>query len=375
MRERTKILFAIILGLALATIAAELCLRVYNPFPFRIKNSSIVLPLNARYIISAGNAGAKLDPEVRHTKNSLGFRGDEPIAEGNPALRIITVGGSTTECFYISDGKTWPELLLAHSRDILGARVWLNNAGLDGHSTRGHTLLVKKHLGNLRPDVVLFLVGINDLDIEAHAVYDQAIDRDAPLARQVSLKARLRQLALRSELVDTLVNLRRAWSARHQGLHHRVLDFSNLPCAQSPGQAASPAPDLLEAYAVRLRGLLALCDQLNITPVLLTQPALYGDTVDQDTGLDLARVQTGTGETGHQAWARLNAYNDVTRRVAHDAGVQLVDLAAAMPKRSALFYDFIHFSNAGNEAVASIVFDDLREFLLRSEAKKARSSP
>jgi len=182
MRERTKILFAIVLGLALATIAAELCLRLYNPFPFRIKNSSIVLPLNARYIITTDNADSKLDSEVHHTKNSLGFRGEEPLPENNPALRIITVGGSTTECFYISDGKTWPEQLLTRCRDILGARVWLNNAGLDGHSTRGHARLVKKHLGNLRPDVVLFLVGINDLDIEAHADYDQAIDRDAPLA-------------------------------------------------------------------------------------------------------------------------------------------------------------------------------------------------
>ena len=141
MHRLAKNLLALALGLAVAALAAELCLRVYYPFPFRVKNSGLVLPIHAHYTI-ATHVNAKLDPVVTHTKNSLGFRGPEPPGAGTPALRIITVGGSTTECFYISDGKTWPDLLLQHARATLGPQVWLNNAGLDGHSTRGHILLV-----------------------------------------------------------------------------------------------------------------------------------------------------------------------------------------------------------------------------------------
>ena len=379
MHRLAKNLLALALGLAVAALAAELCLRVYNPFPFRVKNSGLVLPIHAHYTI-ATHVNAKLDPVVTHTKNSLGFRGPEPPGAGTPALRIITVGGSTTECFYISDGKTWPDLLLQHARATLGPQVWLNNAGLDGHSTRGHILLVGKYLGSLKPDVALFLVGVNDMDLDAHTVYDYAIDLNAAPGGQEPLTARLRKLALRSELVDTLVNLRRAWFARRAGLHHALLDFASLAHApvagQPPGQAAPPAPDLLEAYAARLRTLLSLCRERGITPVLLTQPALYGDTVDTDTGIDLATVQTGHGETGHMAWARLEAYNDVTRQVARAAGVPLVDLAASLPKRSAFFYDFIHFSNAGNEAVAGLVFAGTRGLLTRQlPSALARHAP
>ena len=52
------------------------------------------------------SASEKLDEKIIHTKNSLGFRGDEPPDDFNPALTVVTVGGSTTESIYISDGKT-----------------------------------------------------------------------------------------------------------------------------------------------------------------------------------------------------------------------------------------------------------------------------
>jgi hypothetical protein len=78
-----------------------------------------------------------LEARIVHRKNSLGFRGPELPADYAERLSIIAVGGSTTECFYIPDGKTWPDL----PADSLGGNfsgLWLDNAGLDGHSTWGH---------------------------------------------------------------------------------------------------------------------------------------------------------------------------------------------------------------------------------------------
>lgn len=54
-------------------------------------------------------------------------------------LTIISVGGSTTECFYISDDKTWTHILGMKLKSVF-TRVWINNAGLDGHSTFGHII-------------------------------------------------------------------------------------------------------------------------------------------------------------------------------------------------------------------------------------------
>jgi hypothetical protein len=58
-------------------------------------------------------------------------------------------------------------------------------------------------------------------------------------------------------------------------------------------------------------------------------------------------------------------YNEVTRTVGAQQGVLVVDVARALPKSSRLFYDFVHFTNAGAEGVARVAFDALCPFLAR----------
>ena len=54
--------------------------RVYNPFESRVKGDKIVLPANKKYVIR-NNILKKLDKNIIRTKNSLGFRGEEPLAD------------------------------------------------------------------------------------------------------------------------------------------------------------------------------------------------------------------------------------------------------------------------------------------------------
>ena len=95
----------VVCGLLLATGVLEVVLRVHNPFETRVIGDKIVLLANRTYEYK-NDLSEKLDEKITHTKNSLGFRGDEPPDDFNPALTVVTVGGSTTESIYISDGKT-----------------------------------------------------------------------------------------------------------------------------------------------------------------------------------------------------------------------------------------------------------------------------
>src|SRR5215813_566555 len=133
----------VIIGLLIGVVLCEVTLRLYNPFGFRMRGNTLVLPTNQTYTIEDPNLAAfdKLDKRVTHTKNSLGFRGHEPPAAFADYLTIVTIGGSTTECFYLSDNQTWPAVL----DNLLSNKVsklWLNNAGLDGHTTFGHLVLM-----------------------------------------------------------------------------------------------------------------------------------------------------------------------------------------------------------------------------------------
>jgi lysophospholipase L1-like esterase len=159
-----KNLLVLLVSLVVVLGLCELILRVYNPLGFRIKGDKIILPINKKEIIHHEHGLGKLDKVVVHQRNSLGFRGPEPPAEFARALTIVTVGGSTTECFDLAEDKTWPHDLGVNLKRNF-KDLWLNNAGLSGNSTFGHYILMQDYLVKLRPKVVIFLVGINDLGI------------------------------------------------------------------------------------------------------------------------------------------------------------------------------------------------------------------
>jgi len=68
------------------------------------------------------------------TRDQYGLRGAFQL----PAdIDILTVGGSTTDQRYITDGKTWQDVLQQKFESI-GKNVKVANAGVDGQSTFGH---------------------------------------------------------------------------------------------------------------------------------------------------------------------------------------------------------------------------------------------
>src|ERR1700761_3870697 len=96
-----RIAYAVYLPVAVFLLL-ELALRIYNPFHLRLKGDKILLPVNERLTIT-NHINPKLDPVIVNTRNHLGFRGPDTPAGMREALSIITIGGSTTECHFLTD--------------------------------------------------------------------------------------------------------------------------------------------------------------------------------------------------------------------------------------------------------------------------------
>lgn len=342
-------------GLGVALLLLEAFLRLVDPLGQRLRGDQIVLPANTRVVLTQAE-NPRLDREIVVTRNSLGFRGPEPPADFDRRLTVVTVGGSTTECRYLGDGKDWPARLgqeLGRSLDGL----WIDNAGLDGHSTFGHQKLLEQRLLKLRPRVVIFLLGINDVARDRLKYQDRALtersDQDA--------SERWANWAARHSAVAALAqNAWRARQARRVPLIQPVLDLRALPHDASGrrGRAVARAHkvEFAPGYRERVLGLVQACRQAGIVPVLMTQPALYGPAVDDLTGVDLGTIEVDPqdGTNGAVAWATLEAYNDVLRELGQAQGVPVVDVARQLPKSSRHFYDFVHFTNEGAQAVAGL---------------------
>jgi lysophospholipase L1-like esterase len=362
-----KNILVLLVSLTLVLGLCELILRVYNPLGFRIKGDKIILPVNKKEIIHHENGLGKLDQVVVHQRNSLGFRGLEPPADFVRHLTIVTVGGSTTECLDLAENKTWPhDLGMKLERDF--ENLWLNNAGLSGNSTFGHFILMQDYLVKLKPKVVIFLVGINDVGIRGERDFDERIHG----LNFRSLERFLASVAVRSELATAALNLYRFYFPKSVMINNQndpqETDLKKLlPFEVSDQTRAGIIKEhqdhYLGPYKSRLEKLIVICQEHNIIPVLLTQPVLYGNIVDPATGVDLSTKFVAKDMNGATAWEVLELYNDITRKVGQEQGVLVVDLARQMPKDSRYYYDLMHYTNVGADKVADIIAAQLTPVL------------
>lgn len=350
-RARAAELVLLGLGSVAALMVAEAFFRLHDPLGQRLRGNKIVLPVNRRYIIEQQMA-SKLEPVIVHTRNFLGFRGEDPPRDFDQRLTVVAVGGSSTECTYLSDGQDWPAMVASGLKSSFPS-LWMNNAGLNGHSTFGHLVLLRQHLLALRPKVILLMAGINDVARDDLGGYD---------TMQLGPRSTMEALAQHSAAASAALNSWRAWKASRAGLLHSQIDLRSWPWRDTErrpdalGLLNHHRRSFLPGYRQRVQLLTRLCREANITLVLVTQPTLYGPAVDDETGVDLGRIAVSPDEgvNGALAWEILELYNDVMREVGRREGVFVIDLAR-MPKSSRFFYDFMHFTPRGSERVAQIV--------------------
>jgi len=353
---------AISFGILLALVICELFLRIYNPLPFSLKKGKLILPANQHKVFS-NKWIHKLDKEIHFSRNSLGFRGPEPPDSLSKITSILAIGGSTTACTFLSDSSTWPFLLYQKLKDKEPG-VWLNNAGIDGHSTFGHLLLLREYVLRLKPRFVLLMPGINDVETDAPDEFDLMTEKKV---NTISFKGFIKSLLNYSELGRTAFNFYHVQLAYKKGLVHREVDFAHLtdnPLPDSLIQAQITAQKpYVTAYHQRIAQIVNECDQAGIQPILVTQPSLFGSYKDSATNLEMAdKWVRKNNENCLLNGKKLELYNDVLRSYSHRLTV--VDLAREMPKNSRYYYDFIHFTNEGARVVSEILFAHLEPVLL-----------
>ncbi len=357
-RKGFKNLLALGAGCLVAFFLLELGLRLFNPIPFRVKGQKIFLRANQSEVYH-NSVTEKLDSVIVHTKNRLGFRGNNPPDSLHRFLSLIAVGGSTTECYFSTDGKDWPSLVFQELKATFQP-FWGNNAGLDGQSTFGHNVLLNDHLLQLKPKVLLFYVGINDIGYQE----PNAFDRNTWQDHNPTLKT---WLIHHSEVFNTLYNLMRAYRAKKYNLSHNLeLDLkSEKHLKLTPDQIARKVEkyrraSYLEGYRHRLQSLIDTCRHYGILPVFMTQPVLYGEGVDSVTGVDLSTLKIWSDANGAVVDSILGLYNQTTRQVCRENHCPLIDIAAQFPKNSRYYYDYYHYSNEGNRLLKKLVLRELK---------------
>jgi lysophospholipase L1-like esterase len=301
------------------------------------------------------------------TTNSFGVRGPEfPPTRG---YRILCVGGSTTECLYLDDTKTWP----ARLQDRLAASIpnlWVGNAGRSSLIAYDHLTLLK-HLPEADDvDCWVVLCGINDFGQQIHGRYADSVAQSwsrtfsyrlpglgntlrRPLHRNLWLSAQFEDLrhrlryALRGADAPVYQDLRADWVRQRQAKRRGGRTVDTL----------APLGAFLDEYERQLTAIARLARARNKRLVFMTQPTLWSWQIDQqlDQRTLGGRFADGTYLSNAKRTEAMDRYNQVMLKVARSQQIECVDLATRMPPSPDVFYDASHFNELGAERVAELL--------------------
>jgi lysophospholipase L1-like esterase len=254
-------------------------------------------------------------------------------ATGDP-IRLVFLGGSTTENYPFPDAETFPGLVGSAVAAALGRPVEVRNAGASGATTAVTLGRLQHQVVDLGPDLVVVMHAINDL----FAGFAPGYRADQ---RHLSLPPRLTEQP-RSALLD--------W------LRQRRPRADQPPVTSGPSAASIADWTQHPSYGpfVRnLRSIVAVAAAHDVPLLLMTQPTTYATGNDARFRLAARHRAGGAAIPGGESLARgMAVFNDVTRAIAGLAGVPVLDLAMTMPRDDVLYWDECHFTREGNRELA-----------------------
>ena len=383
---------ALTLGMITALILTELLLRSFQPKLatedlekikvnlYGTKNEHVIRNLKGTEL-----SNPKLDSIIYVSSNNLGFRGPNLPTENNALYKIITVGGSTTICAYLSDGKDWPNLV-RQKLEKLDNSIWLNNAGMDGASTMGHLKALPMTIAVVHPQIALFLIGCNDVLRDTLRDYDKTklnftvskSSKIIPLKEVHSNQFLYSHCYVYRLLSNYIFYLKTKQQIENFKVHHQNINFAKAPTVATDSSLKAEKLTLIDSkfitgYKERVSALIVLCRRNNVTPVFMTQPSVLGFGIDSATGINLATIKVEDCN-GDIYWSMLQKYNAALKEVCIKNDVSFIDLADSMPKNSTYYYDYFHFTNQGARVVANIVMEQLPAILHKPVEEKQGSA-
>lgn len=276
------------------------------------------------------------------------FRG--PIVEGpKPAgtIRIWFAAASHGEDIYLPPGATFPNLVGTKLR-LKGVSVQVLNASRAGTGIDGDLAFLERDFDRWRPDFVV--------------LYQMSLDVGT-LSRHFLGSARSTGNGSNAEpggVAPSAPPGGPSWATR---LYHRTTSYDLLNAVVTTRiSAMRPSKDDIGAPArTAFRHMLVhFVDEvraLGAQPVLCTFSTSFSPNSPAPIPRDVVLfVHRWTEHLSARGWlAAIEQLNGVVRDVAKEKGVLLVDTAAALTGREALFRDPVHFTAAGHDVLAETI--------------------
>lgn len=309
-----------------------------------------------------------INGESHFTINNLGYRGVEFNNHENE-YRILIIGGSTSECLYLDNEEAWPYILmglLKKTKD--NKKVITINIGKSGHGLRNNLLELKYLPDNYEPDLLIMMLGVNDL---LHTISMNSSWRPFNEAKfdvsdsytfvsypgyswrsTVTYKIyRYFNLKLKNIIVQ---------DAFGNGLaDNRLLRTNSKDWLNSITSLDASVED----YGKNLERVIELSREKNITLIFSTQPYLWKNDMSEKENSSLWMTTDFRGnfystEIMVEAMEKFN--NKMLEVCKENPDIFCIDLEKDVPKTLDYLYDDVHFNEKGSISVAEKLGDYIK---------------
>ncbi|HSZ57789.1 MAG TPA: SGNH/GDSL hydrolase family protein [Tepidisphaeraceae bacterium] len=361
---------ALIYSILLGGLLGEVSFRLLNSGAYRARAP---WPQVSRVMEIDTSELPGLEPHVVVSVNSLGLRGPE-VDLNTCDLKVLCVGGSTTECLYVTDKKTWPWLVQDELHRRLGTSVFVGNAGRAGQFSLHHEYQLRHYQAAHEFNWVILLLGANDVAAflsedyvkqAAKAPYEALTSGEEypPVPAPYYRELRLVQAAAELQNVYSLYKATRSgeaiiqdmqagWVRQRRAARHLLLTRYGA-ISEIPGGLDAA----IQTYQDTIRRIIECCHKNGQHLVLMTQPSmLRSNLTEQEQALLCQAFENGAYDPATLA-AVMDRYNAALLDVCRQDHVDCIDLGSMLPKDTSVFYDDVHFNVPGCDRVARIVAD------------------
>lgn len=258
---------------------------------------------------------------------------------------IFFVGGSTTECYRMPENKRFP-YLVGEKLMQQGRLVKTINAGVSGNNSLLSLNIILNKIAPSKPKAIVLMHAINDLNIYMrHKSYWHVTNKYS----NITLDANPFNSWLKRLLPTSYFYGQQLFNTMDEKDATSILNPINTQLTEA----------LATDFERNLNLYVLICQQYQITPILMTQARAFNKTATKKHLVGVSEI-LNKGELFFEKYIHLfDSLNQITRTVALNNNVLLIDLDEQLTGDTACFYDAIHYNSLGSEKVASIVSESL----------------
>mgnify|MGYP001229891435 FL=1 len=287
-----------------------------------------------------------------------GFIDNGNSDEANPKLRVIFLGGSTTENLFVQPENRFPSVVELSLRKALNQTVVTHNAGVAGNnSMHSYLSFIAKGIP-LKPNYAVLMHNVNDLSLlsktESYWVAPSMRTLVAGNSRSMFADKDL----FRSFTFDFLKRLKNIiFPNLYAYLGPRLLPNKALSRDEFQELRGSLPVVNFNSAEKQFRSSLLSFTQLSrawdIEPILMTQANRIN--TNDIVFKKLYETSPDIGMSPEQFELIYQKFNDIIREVALEQNVQLIDLDVLLRPSNKYLFDTVHLNDEGNIRAGEII--------------------